>query len=182
MPPHYDSAVVEWAGRVKNTHHQIVTKLGVEVYSAIGKILQSHVPLNNNQCAGLRRGKRCRGQYDFIVDTFAELAMMSPRKWHAKTIAESNQRLSDLRLEEHNDRNTYVKQTVAQHEFEGRKILFDGEPVEENKGGNAGSHRRGASAAQELQNCIHKQKDENDVRDITRLTDPSQILCVWQQK
>src|SRR5713226_1491481 len=106
MPPHDDSAVVERAGRVENTHHQIVTKFGVEVYSAIGKILQSHVPLNNNQGACLRRGKRCRRQYDFIVDTFAELAMMSACKWHPKTIAESNQRRSDLRLEEHNDRNT----------------------------------------------------------------------------
>jgi hypothetical protein len=105
---------------------------------------------------------------------------MLTRKRHAEAIAERNQCLPDFRLEQNDDRDTDVEESVAQHKLERREILFDGEPIEENESGDACGHGSGTSAAQEFQDCIHEQKDKDDVRDIARLNDASQILGVWQ--
>ena len=63
---------------------------------------------------------------------------------------------------------------------QGCQVLFDGEPVKEGESSDRGGHGSGASSPNEFQNCIHKQEDKNDIRDIARLTKPSQVLRVWQ--
>ena len=103
-----------------------------------------------------------------------------PRKRHPKSIPKRNQRLANFRLEENDDRDTDVQQSVAERELKRREILFDGKPVEKNEGDDAEGHRCGARAAQEFQDRIHKQKDEEDVCEIAQLDHPSQILGVWQ--
>jgi hypothetical protein len=75
---------------------------------------------------------------------------MGTREGHAKPIAERYKALPNFRLEKDDDGNADIKQTVAQYEFECRKILFDGEPVEKNDGGNTRRHRCCSSAAEEL--------------------------------
>src|SRR4029078_11164729 len=115
---------------------------------------------------------RRRRQNDFVVDALAKLSTM-PSKRHAKSIAKTNQRLANLQRKQNDDRDTDVQQSIAEHKLKRREILFDGEPVKENESGDSGGHRRGASAAQALQNCIHQQKDKDDVRDVPRLNHPS---------
>ena len=102
------------------------------------------------------------------------------RKRHPKTIPKRNQRLANFRLEQDDYGDTDVQQPIAEYELEGREILFDGKPVEKNEGGDAEGHRSSARTPQEFQDRIHKQKDEDDVRDIAQLKHPSQILGVWQ--
>ena len=68
-------------------------------------------------------------------------------------------------MEKDYDRNTDIEETIPQDEFKRRQILFDGEPVEENYGGNSRGHRGCTSAAEKFQHRIHEQEDENDVRE-----------------
>src|SRR5678816_3418006 len=103
---------------------------------------------------------------------------MVPRKRHTETIAECYQRLANLRLEQNDDRDTDVQQSVAENELERCEILFDGKPVKENDGGEAGGHGRGASTAQEFQNLslIH-------ISEPTRLLSISYaVFCLKKKK
>jgi hypothetical protein len=83
-------------------------------------------------------------------------------------------------LEEDNDCDPDIEKGTAQKKGKRCEILSDGNPVEEGKGPDCGSHRSGASSTNEFQNCIHKQEDKREIRDIPRLTKPSQVLRVWQ--
>src|SRR5690242_4224375 len=179
MSSHYHRAIVQRARRVENTHEQVVTKLGIKLHTTVTHVLQSNIPFDHDQRASFSRGERRRRENYFVINTLAKLPVM-PRKRHPKSIPKRNQRLADLRLEEDDDRDTDVQQSVAEHELQRRKILCDGKPVEKNEGDDAESHRSGARAAQEFQDRIHKQKDEEDVCDIAQLNHPSQILGVWQ--
>ena len=67
---------------------------------------------------------------------------------HAKPIAEGNKALPNFRLEQDDDGNADIEEAIAEDEFEGSQILFDGKPVEENDGGDSRGHRGGASTAE----------------------------------
>src|SRR5687767_8997985 len=95
------------------------------------------------------------------------------RERNSKTISERDQRLPDFRLEEDDDRDTDIEESVTKNKLERCEILFDGEPVEKNEGGNSRGHGSGASSAKEFQDCIHQQKDKDNVRDIARFKNPS---------
>jgi len=98
---------------------------------------------------------------------------MGSSERHTEPIPKGNQRLPDLRLEEDNYGDANVEESITQDESQSREILFDREPVEENEGCDTGGHGRGTRTAQELQNCIHKQKDECDIRDVARFNNTS---------
>src|SRR6185295_17193905 len=153
-------------------YQQIVAQLGIKFDTAVDDIFQADVPLDNDQRASLRGCQRRRRQNHLVVHALAELSVMPPRERHAKAIAESDQRLPDLVLKENDDGNADVEQGAAQNKSERRQVLSDGEPVKEGKNSDGGGHGRGASSANEFQNCIHEQEDKNDIREIARLTKP----------
>src|SRR6185503_10261737 len=179
MPSYNHRAVVQWTRGVENTHEQVVTKLRVELHPAVSHILEPDISLDHDQRARFCRSERCCRENHFVVHALAKLSSMHCKR-HPKTIPKRNQRLANFRLEQDNDCDPDVQQSVTENELERRKILFDGKPVEENDGGDAESHRSSAGASQKFQDCIHKQKDEDDVCDIAQLDHPSQILGVWQ--
>src|SRR5229473_4159823 len=180
MTAHNHGAIVQRRFGIEYTDQQIVTEFGVELHAAINDVLQPYIALDYDQCARLSGRQGRGGEDNFIVSTFAKLSQMPLREGHAKTIAKRNQCLADFRLEKHDDGDADVKQATAQHKFQGCEVFLDGEPVEEGESANGGGHRGGASPTNEFQNCIHKQEDKHDVRDVARLTKSSQILRVWQ--
>jgi hypothetical protein len=105
---------------------------------------------------------------------------VSARKGHAKPIAKSNQCLTNLVLKKHDDGDADIKQRTTEYEFQCGQVSLGGKPVKEGENPDRGSHGSGASSTNEFQNCIHKQEDQNQVRDVSRLTKPSQVLRVWQ--
>src|SRR6185295_7792533 len=125
MPSHYYRAVMQRTRRVENTQQQVVTQLRIQLHSAVDHILQTDVPFDHDQRAGLGRSKGRSRQDYFIVNAFPKLTAMLPRKRHAKTITKRNQGLPDLRLEQHDNRDTDVEQPVAEHKLQRREILFD---------------------------------------------------------
>src|SRR6185437_497687 len=117
MPPHYNRAIMQRTSRVENTDEQVVTKLSVRLHAAVSHILQSNIPLDHDQRASLRRSeRRCRENH-FVIHAFAKLPVM-PRKRHPKPIPKRNQRLTNFRLEEDDDRDTDIQQSVAEHELQ----------------------------------------------------------------
>ena len=88
---------------IKDTHQQIVTKLRVELHSAIGHILQPDIALDHDQRAGLGGSERGRCKNHLVVNTFTKLPAMRSSKRHTKAIAKRDQRLPNLRLEKNDD-------------------------------------------------------------------------------
>jgi hypothetical protein len=83
-------------------------------------------------------------------------------------------------LKKDNDCDSDIEEGTAQQEGKRCEVLSDRDPVKQGEGTDCGSHRSGASSTNEFQNCIHKQEDQDEIRDIPRLTKPSQVLRVWQ--
>jgi hypothetical protein len=108
------------------------------------------------------------------------LTVLAARKRHSKAVAESDERLTNLVLKEHDDGDADVEQRPTQNKCKCSQVLSYGDRVKEGKRSDRGGHGSGAGSTNEFQNCIHKQEDKNDIRDIARLTKPSQVLRVWQ--
>jgi hypothetical protein len=105
---------------------------------------------------------------------------VSARKRHAKPIAKSNQRLTNLALKKHDDRHADIKERTTEDKLQGSQVALSGKPVKEGESPDRGGHGSGASSTNEFQNCIHKQEHQDQIRDVSRLTKPSQVLRVWQ--
>src|ERR1044071_10478665 len=116
--------IMQRTRRVEDTHQQVVTELCIELVAGVSHVLQTHITFDNNQRSGFSRCKRGRSENYFVVNTFAKLSDM-PRKRHAKAIAKRNQSLSNFRLEENDDRDADVQQSVTENKLESREILFD---------------------------------------------------------
>src|ERR1051325_4353291 len=180
MPAHHHGAVVQRRLRIENAYQQIVAELRVKFDSAVDDIFQTDVALDHDQRTRLGGSKRGGRQDHFVVNALAKLSVMPSRERHAKAIAESDQRLPNLVLKENDDGHADVKQSAAQNKSKRSQILSDGEPVKEGKNSDGSGHGRGASSADEFQNCIHEQEDQNDIREIARFTKPCEVLRVWQ--
>src|SRR5262249_33637546 len=118
MPSHYHGTVMQRTGRIEDTYQQIVREFCIQVDPAIRNILQSHASLDDNQSSCFSRSECGSGQYHLVIHAFTKLAPVGPGKGHADAIAKGNQRLSDLRLEQHNNRDANVEEAVAENEFE----------------------------------------------------------------
>src|SRR5262249_39181533 len=124
MPSHYHGTVMQRTGRIEDTYQQIVREFRIQVDPTIRDILQPHVSLDDNQGSCLSRSECGGGQYHLVIYAFAKLAPVGTGKGHADAIAKGNQRLSDLRLEQHNNRYANVEEAVTENEFESGEILF----------------------------------------------------------
>jgi len=102
------------------------------------------------------------------------------RERHTESVAKGDKRLPDLGLEKDNDGDSNVKQRTAQDKFKCCQALFDCYPVKEGESSDCGGHGGDASSTNEFQNCIHKQEDKNEIRDVARLSKPSEVLRILQ--
>src|SRR5205085_11814963 len=110
-----------------------------EAHAAVHDVLEADAALYNDERAGFGRGERRCGQDDLVIDAFAELsALACGQERQTYAIAERDERLSDLGLEENDDQDGQVEEEAAQDVFERGEVIAEGEPVEQREGSETG--------------------------------------------
>src|SRR5436190_4745857 len=105
-------------GRIKDRDDQIVTEFSIQSHAGVNYSLQTNLALNYDQGPRLGRSQSGRRQHDFIIDAFAKLTALPAGKWQPKSISKSNQGLSNLSLEQHDDCDSDINQRAAQHKLQ----------------------------------------------------------------
>src|SRR4051812_33058239 len=88
-----DRAVMQRRFGVEYRDEQVVGEFGVHLHAALYDIAQGDAALDDDECAGLRRGERRRGEHYLVVDALAELPSVTGEKRHAEAVAKVYERL-----------------------------------------------------------------------------------------
>src|SRR5262245_24986490 len=168
--------------RIEDRNNQVVTKFGVEPHAGVDDSLQTDIPFDYDQRAGLCRCQSRGSQYNFVINALAKLAVMTARKRHAKAISKTYQGLPNFGLKKHDDDHANVKQRTTQNEFERSQTLINGEPIQKTEYSQPGCHRSGTGATQKFQDAIDQQKHQYNVDDRTWLCKPGEVVPHWYQQ